>query len=199
MCRPRFTILGLFFATSFVALMLGLFISAWRVHAARSPHLTSHVLDEEFAPPSGPPLFPTSTFVIGFAAWAAAWGVVLKHQANRSERPGQLDRHTPPAPLGIRLCWGLMVVGGLVAVAMPIVTMFLAGPLLFPTFYFSLLVGLIAISRGVAGDTQRLRRTAALQLANLVALDPANVVFAAMEYALLRTARVQEYLRLSRG
>ena len=95
----------------------------------------------------------------------------------------------------MKLCWGLMIVGGLIALAVPIVMMFLVGPWLFPTVYFSLLVGVAAISRGAARDCAGLKQTAALQLANLVALDVANVVFAAMEYALLRSTAVKEYVQ----
>ncbi len=82
----------------------------------------------------------------------------------------------------------------MVALGIPIVLMFTVGPLLFPTIYFSLLVGLAAIARGAARDSLYLKRTAALQLANMIALDPANIVFAAMELALLRSRSVREYL-----
>jgi hypothetical protein len=130
-------------------------------------------------------------FIIGFAMWAAVWGVIRK--------PRRQWLAIASEPLALKLCWGLMVVGGLVAVGIPIVMMFIVGPRLFPTIYFSLLVGLAAIARGAARETVGLRRTAALQLANIMALDPANVVFAAMEYSLIRTARVQEFLREANG
>ena len=51
-----------------------------------------------------------------------------------------------------------------------------------------------AIARGAARDSINLKRMAALQLANMIALDPANVVFAAMEFALLRSRSVKNYL-----
>jgi len=94
----------------------------------------------------------------------------------------------------MKLCWGLMIVGGLVALGIPIVLMFSEGPWLFPTKYFSIFVGLAAIARGATRDSINLKRTAWLQMANMVALDPANVVFAAMEFALLRSRSVREYL-----
>jgi hypothetical protein len=188
MRRARFTILELFFATTFAAMLIGLFMSAWRVNATRSAILVAHLVEDQTAIEIGLPLIPAVTFIVGFAALAGAWGVVRRrHQ----ESLPAADRSTP---LGIRLCWGLMIVGGGVALATPILTMFLSGPLLFPTIYFSLLVGLTAIARGTAGDTEHLHRTAALQLANMLAFDPLNVVFAAMEYALLRTPRVRDYL-----
>jgi hypothetical protein len=87
-----------------------------------------------------------------------------------------------------------MIVGGIVALGIPIVLMFLFGPLLFPTVYFSLFVGLAAIARGAARDSVGLKRTAGLQMANMIALDLANVIFAAMEFALLRSRSVRDYL-----
>lgn len=129
-------------------------------------------------------------FVVGFCGWSATWGIVTK----RARSADQYRSHGA-APLAIQLCWGLMIIGGTVAVGIPIVTMFLLGPLLFPTFYCGLLVGLVAIARGAGRDTQKLHHTAAVQVLNLVALDPTNIVFAAMELALLRTTRVRNYLR----
>jgi len=131
-------------------------------------------------------------FVLGFTAWAATWGVVSKRlRLHENVTNGS----SVCAPLEMKLLWGLMVAGGMVALAIPIVTMFLVGPLLFPTVYFGLPVGIIAIARGAARDTLKLRRTMVLQLANIVAFDPVNVVFSAMEYPLFRSSRASDYLR----
>jgi hypothetical protein len=161
---PRYTTRGLFFATTFVALCVGLFTAA-----ARAGGLPSRIV-------------PAAVFIAGFAIWAAAWGVIGRRL------------HPRPTPRGVRLCWGLMIAGGMVALAIPIALMFVVGPWLFPTIYLSLLVGTTAIAHGAAGETRGLARTATLQVANIVALDPANVLFAAMEFALLRSARVRDYL-----
>jgi hypothetical protein len=150
-------------------------------------------------------LVPIAIFLGGFAFWSVAWGIVRKRSRESFAVISQpapvydLRERLPtpftPPPLAMRLCWGLMIAGGLVALAIPIGMMFIAGPWLFPTLYFSLLVGIAAIGRGAAGDSTRLRRLAMLQLANMIALDLVNVVFAAMEYALLRTDSAQDYLR----
>jgi len=145
-------------------------------------------------------LLPATMFLCGLSVWAGIWGIVQKRDreslVKRDVQSTESDgcKSTATAPLVIKICWGLMIVGGLVALGIPIVLMFKLGPLLFPTVYFSLFVGLSAIARGAARDTANLRRTAGLQLANMIALDPANVVFAAMEFALLRTRSVREYL-----
>jgi hypothetical protein len=153
-------------------------------------------------------LAPMAAFVVGFVAWAAVWGVVRKRRREslakksvaesedcprqRLPTPSSLPCASPP--LALKSCWGLMIVGGIVALGIPIVLMFLFGPLLFPTVYFSLFVGLAAIARGAARDSVGLKRTAGLQLANMIALDVANVIFAAMEFALLRSRSVRDYL-----
>jgi len=151
---------------------------------------------------------PMAAFVVGFVAWAAVWGVVRKRgreslakksvagseDCPRQRLPTPSSLPCASAPLALKACWGLMVVGGLVALGIPIVLMFMIGPLLFPTVYFSLFVGLAAIARGAARDSVGLKRTAGLQMANMIALDLANVIFAAMEFALLRSRSVREYL-----
>ncbi len=153
-------------------------------------------------------LLQIALFISSFASWSAAWGIVRKRGreslAKNSVRQLENDARrglptpfaspTSSAPLAVTVCWGLMVIGGIVALGIPIVLMFTLGPLLFPTIYFSLFVGLAAIARGAARDSVGLKRTAGLQLANMIALDPANVVFAAMEFALLRGRSGREYL-----
>jgi WD40 repeat protein len=141
-------------------------------------------------------------FGVALGIWAAVWGMVRKRdrRALSNNEISELATDSsqrvsdPTSPLGMKVFWGLMVVGGLIALGIPIVLMFTVGPLLFPTIYFSLFVGLAAIARGAARDSVGLKRTAALQLANMIALDPANVVFAAMEFALLRSRGVRAYL-----
>jgi hypothetical protein len=138
-------------------------------------------------------VFPIAGFITGFSLWAAVWGIIRKRDRQSLACNATLSR-TSASPLPLKLCWGLMIVGGLVALGIPIVLMFTVGPWLFPTIYFSLFVGLAATARGASRDCIHLQRTAALQLANMIALDPANVVFAAMELALLRSQTVKNYL-----
>jgi hypothetical protein len=218
---PQFTTLQLLLLTTIAALLVGLFTTAWQlrprfflrdgdptpyvfVKSPIKPFSDLYRFDEGrvFLIPITRRLAPVSTFIGGLTAWAIAWGIVRKRSreslaANGNPKRESGDRQRLPthsAPLAMNLCWGLMIVGGLVALSIPIVLMFTVGPLLFPTIYFSLFVGLAVIARGAARDTANLKRTAALQLANMIALDLANVVFAAMEFALLRNRSVKEYL-----
>src|SRR5947207_4145173 len=108
MRHPRFTIRELFFATTFTALAVGLFMSAWRVNSVRI----------QAGGEVGPPMFPMATFFIGFAVLAAAWGVVKKRSGHSLSTASWTDDYLPglagsAPPLGMRLCWGLMVAGGL--------------------------------------------------------------------------------------
>jgi hypothetical protein len=219
---PRFTTLQLLLITTLAALLAGLFTSAWPCGYLMIVDLAPGASDPvpswrgDFVLKLGETTFvgavPLSRrtvtalcFIGCFGTWGAAWGIARKRGRESLAKPvaPQTNDHsrqrlpTPSArpPLAMRLCWGLMIVGGLVALAIPIGMMFIVGPWLFPTLYFSLLVGVAAISRGAAADSIRLKRTAALQLANMIALDVVNVVFAAMEYALLRTESAQDYLR----
>jgi len=216
---PRYTTLQLVLLTTLAALVAGLFTSAWKwrpvwvladvIHSDAPPADSANPIDHFWvkeiyrdAVPIEARAAPMAAFIVGFATWALVWGVARKRGRDALAKKGyrESDISTRPelppstAPLAMNVCWGLMIVGGLVALGIPVVLMFTLGPWLFPTVYFSLLVGLAAIARGAARDTVNLRQTAGLQLANMVALDPANVVFAAMEFALLRSRSVREYL-----
>ena len=219
---PRFNTLQLLLVTTLAALLAGLFTSAWRWHpvwvltdtiysqpsvadANGAVEVTTVQRWYTDAIPLSSRLTPIGSFVASFVAWAVVWGLTRSRgreslatkdlrQPNSSSCPRLPTSSDLPVPLAMILCWGLMVVGGIVALGIPIVLMFTFGPRLFPTIYFSLFVGLAAIARGAARDSINLKRMAALQLANMIALDPANVVFAAMEFALLRSRSVKNYL-----
>jgi WD40 repeat protein len=135
-------------------------------------------------------VIPAALFIVGFAVWAVAWGI-----ANQRLRLHGVSKALA-TPLGLKLCWGVMVVGGLVALAIPIGIMFVVGPWIFPTLYFGLVVGVLAISRASARDTRGLDHVAAAQMANLLAADAVNPIFATLEYALLRSAEVRDYLQV---
>ncbi|HEX5104113.1 MAG TPA: hypothetical protein VFV87_09900 [Pirellulaceae bacterium] len=137
-------------------------------------------------------------FTAGFAGWAAVWGIVSTR--NRRYRISILTSalgECPPTEL--KLCWGLMFLGGCAALTIPISLLFLWGPFLFPTMYFALLVGVMAVARGAARDTQGLGHVATLQSICFVACDPINLILGAMELNLLRRPSVQEFLRHANG
>jgi hypothetical protein len=135
-------------------------------------------------------------FTLGFVLWAAAWGIVAMRA--RGKWPVSRSVAGPP-PLALRLVWGLMIVGGLTALAIPITFLFLSGPWIFVTLYYSLFLGLAAIARGAARDTQALYPTAILQAINIIACDPVNLLLGAMEETLLRRPQVQAYLLKANG
>jgi hypothetical protein len=99
-----------------------------------------------------------------------------------------------PPPLELKLVWGLMAIGGLAALAIPITFLFLVGPVVFLTIYFSLFVGMQAIVKGAGRETLGLPGAANLQAINIVACDPINLLLAGIEHALLRRPQVQYYL-----
>lgn len=106
------------------------------------------------------------------------------------------DAH-PPTEL--KLCWGMMFLGGCAALTIPIALMFLMGPVFFPTIYFGLFVGVRAIAGGAARETLGLKTIAKLQSGNIIACDPINLLLGAMEFNLLSRPRVLEYLVQANG
>jgi hypothetical protein len=111
------------------------------------------------------------------------------------ERLPSVDaRWNGPPPRALQVAWGLMIVGGLTALAIPITFLFLWGPFIFITLFYSLFLGVWAVARGASRETVGLSRVANMQAVNIIACDPVNPLLAAMEHALLRRQRVQEYL-----
>lgn len=107
------------------------------------------------------------------------------------------DAGTIPAEL--KLCWGLMVGSGLIALLIPISLVFVMGPIVFPMMYYSLFVGVATMSRGAARDTAGLLWIAGLQMANLMVCDPINMVAGGIERLLLGRPNVRQYLLLANG
>src|SRR5436305_11969109 len=158
---PRFTTLQLVLRMTLAALVAGLFTSAWKWRPVWT--LVEVTCPNSAVPQPGPiqvfaerrlyadaiPLSaragPMAACIVGFAVWAAAWGIVRKrgreslakigarhtedHSRQRLPTPSAPPR--PSAPLAMTACWGLMIAGGLVAMSVPIVLMFAFGPWLF--------------------------------------------------------------------
>jgi hypothetical protein len=112
----------------------------------------------------------------------------------RLSRP-QLER----PPLELRLCWGLMFLGGCAALVIPITLMFLWGPFYFPTIYFALVIGVLAVAKGAARETLGLKMVAKMQAASILACDPINMLLGSMEFNLLNRPNVLEYLIRANG
>src|SRR6478752_17265 len=162
---PRFSTLQLLLLTTLAALLTGLITVAlqWRprwieVEIAHTKNIMPtggvvatwerQVYASMDAIPATARIPPMAAFIVALAIWAAIWGVVrkrgreslAKEEFRRLENDARQRLPTPSAPLAMATCWGLMIVGGLVALGLPIVLMFTLGPLLFPTIYFSLFV-----------------------------------------------------------
>jgi hypothetical protein len=134
------------------------------------------------------PSIQISLFTLGFAAWSAIWGAVSRrHDPTRAT--------TFRAPVEVRLCWGLFLIGGLAALAVSIGVILASGPLAWPSTYYALFFGIAAISRGAARQTYGLGVIAAMQMLNLVACDPVNFLLGVLAYQLLRRPHVQQFLR----
>ncbi len=122
----------------------------------------------------------------GFVGWAVAWGVVA-----RRHRPASGQFKPPPE---LKLTWGLMFIGGLAAVAVPVVVLVVHGPQLWPGVYYALAIGLVLLTSGASKATATLRHVAFFQAASLLACDPVNFLLGLMACRLLRRPHVQRYL-----
>jgi WD40 repeat protein len=130
-----------------------------------------------------------------FAVWSAAWGIVSRRQRER-EHPAAPGAAWESTPIEIKLCWGMMVIGGLVALTLSIATLLLAGPVVWPMFYVALGTGMVAVAQGAARETRGLPRVALLQLINVGACDPVNFLLGTLAQILLGRPHVQHFLRL---
>lgn len=98
----------------------------------------------------------------------------------------------PPA---LKAVWAMMFGGGVVAIAWSMWMIFspLSCIALSPFPYYSLLVGLRAISAAAGRSIETLRRVAGFQLLNLACCDPVNLVLGLAELWLLRSASVRAF------
>jgi WD40 repeat protein len=153
-------------------------------------------------------------FTVFFAAWSATWGIVARRNVERETKvaeaagiqnglQAEATAGTPPSsatskqPLEIKLSWGLMVIGGFVAIAWPIMLFMHTGPVQWPMMYVSLFTGIAAMAKGAGRQTTGLSWVAKAQVANLLACDPINFVLGTLAFALLKRPHVQRYLTLA--
>ena len=135
-------------------------------------------------------------FVALFALWSAAWGIIARRQHVRELGVHANATLVARVPIELKLCWGMMLIGGLVALAISIAALFLVGTFVWPMMYVSLVTGVAAIACGAARQTRGLERVATLQLLNVAACDPVNFVLGTLAYNLLRRPHVRQYLQL---
>jgi hypothetical protein len=131
-------------------------------------------------------------FTALFAAWSAAWGIVSRRQWQRAIAS---DARPPlPIPIEVKLCWGLLLIGGLVSLGLPIAIFLSVGPMVWPMFYVALFTGIAEVSRGAARDPRGLPHIAALQLLNIAACDPVNFLLGTLARTLLNRPHVRQFL-----
>jgi|GEM_PF-6801731 FOG: WD40 repeat len=128
----------------------------------------------------------TLIFTLGFVGWSIAWGLVARRQ-----RP-VTTQFKPPVELA--LIWGLMFVGGIAAMAVPVALLVMVGPWLWLGVYYALAMGLVLMVSGASRTTASLQRVAYFQTASLVACDPVNFVLGLIVQSLMRRPHVAQYL-----
>jgi WD40 repeat protein len=128
-----------------------------------------------------------SRMISGAAVNVPVDGIVFGPLQVRRSNPSQ-----PPTEL--KACWALMIVGGLIALVIPISLIFMTGPILFPMMYYSLFLGVAAIVHGATRETRSIPFIAKLQLANFLACDLINVTFGLILQFMLRQPHVRQYL-----
>ena len=138
-------------------------------------------------------------FTLLYGAWSAAWGIVSRRQWLRSAAAAAQVRPASRGPLEVKLCWGLMLIGGLVSLGAPISMLLSFGPFVWPMFYVALFTGIAATARGAARDPRCLPRIATLQMCNLAACDPVNFLLGALAHSLLRRPHVRQFLQQTSG
>jgi WD40 repeat protein len=149
----------------------------------------------------------TTILIVLFSVWSAMWGIVAKRSARRERNAnGHDQRETKEvsvssaitnAPSELKLSWGLMVIGGLIALAWPIALFVSSGPLQWPMMYVSLFTGMAAMAKGAGRQTTGLLWMTKAQQANMFACDWINFVLGTLEFALLNRQHVQQYLALA--
>jgi hypothetical protein len=132
---------------------------------------------------------PLSRMVSAAAVGCLADAAVVEPAISSGAAPA------PPAPPPeLKICWGLMLVSGLNALLIPITLIFFIGSVMHPMVYYSLFVGIAAITSAVTCDTRRVGTIAKLQVMNAMACDPINLFAGWIEQMLLRRPHVQRYL-----
>ena len=117
-----------------------------------------------------------------------AFGPLVMQPSSPSQPPPQL-----------KACWALMIVGGVIALVIPIAVIFFASPVIYPMIYYSLFAGVAAIVHGVAREPRRLRFIAQLQSFNVMTCDLINLTFGLVEQLMLRHPQVRQYLLDANG
>jgi len=122
-------------------------------------------------------------FGVGFIVWAVAWGLAS-------------GRRTVKPPATLIVCWVLMGLGGALAIMFSMALTFdIGGCCLFlPTVYYGVVMGIVAITRGVGRSRTGLATVSVMQMCNIMNCDFFNLAFGIVGHVLLRGGDVRRYL-----
>ncbi|MBL7041679.1 MAG: PQQ-binding-like beta-propeller repeat protein [Pirellulaceae bacterium] len=122
-------------------------------------------------------------FGVGFIVWAVAWGLAGGRRAVK-----------PPAALIV--CWVMMGSGGALAIMFSMALVFdIGGCCLFlPTVYYGVVMGIVALTRGVGRSRTGLATVSVMQMCNIMNCDFFNLAFGIVGQVLLRGGDVRRYL-----
>lgn len=127
--------------------------------------------------------------------------IVLEETASR-ETAEEIDPQlTEPAtdplrvPTTIVAVWIASSIGGVLAIVLPVVWMLHSGFVTYPFWYYSVLVGVLAVSQAASCSFHRLTLTACLQMGCLLACDVVNFLIGCGVLILLQRADVREFRR----
>lgn len=173
---PRFTTLQLLLVAAHCALIFGLATASWRSNpwGIYPRTITQSRLLEALI------------ITTGFVGWSIAWGLVARRQQ-------PIAAEFKP-PVELTLIWGLMFVGGLVAVATPVAVLVVVGPQPWPGVYYALYLGVVLTASAASRRSRHLSQVIFLQLLSLLACDPVNFLLGLIAQRLLRRLHVQSYL-----
>jgi hypothetical protein len=97
-------------------------------------------------------------------------------------------------PRTLTMCWTLMVLGGAAAIFLSVTLLFATDVMAWPMWYYSLAIGVLAVTRGVGRHTRWLRLVGGLQVSSALGCDVINVVLGIIVLTLSRTRSAREYL-----
>lgn len=122
-------------------------------------------------------------FGVGFIFWAVAWGLAG-------------GRRAPEPPAALLACWVMMGLGGAVAIMFSMALVFDVGGccLFLPTIYYGVVMGIVAVTRGVGRSRTGLTAVSVMQICNIINCDVFNLAFGIVGSVLLRSESVRRYL-----
>lgn len=135
-------------------------------------------------------------YTLGLIGWAAVWGWLARRRWARRKPPAQTGQHVPAAPRRLRVLWGLLWLGGLLAVLWSVYLTLYWGEIFWYVSVLGIPSGAYAMTRWTGTESQGLLSAALLVAMNLILGNLPSCLIgltAAWQY---RHPRVREYLRM---